>query len=84
MGLPFISKSANVGHWIRLIPALAGGEAAKSIGGACGSLAQDDGIVGHEHVEAVPGFDAEIAPGLARNDDLVLGTDLHAKHRVRY
>ena len=84
MGLPFISKSADVGYRVRLIPALAGGEAAESIRGAGRSLAEDDRIVGHEHVEAVPGFDAEIAPGLARNDDLVLGTDLHAKHRVRY
>jgi hypothetical protein len=78
MGLPFISKSADEGHRVRVIPALAGGKAAQSVRRARGSLAQDDRIAGHEDVKSVARLDVELAARLARHDDLVLGADLDA------
>jgi hypothetical protein len=76
--LRLLAQSADIGHRVGLIPALAGRQAAESIRGAGRSLAEDDRVVRHEHVEAIPGLDPEIAPRLARHDDLVLSADLDA------
>jgi len=78
MGLPLISKSTDIGHRVRVVPALAGGEAAQSIRRSGWSLSQDDRIARHDDVEAIARLDTKIAPRLARNDDLVLGADLDA------
>ena len=78
MFLPLIAHPADVGNWVRVVPALAGREASQSIRRTGWSLAQDDRVVRHQHIESVSGFYAEIAPCLARNDDLVLGADLDA------
>jgi hypothetical protein len=81
-GLRLLAQSADIGHGVRVIPTLAGGKTAEPIRGADRSLAEDDGVVRHEHVEAIPGLDPEIAARLTRHDDLVLGADLHAKHEA--
>jgi hypothetical protein len=69
---------ADVGHRIRVVPALAGGQAAQSIRRTGWSLSQDDRIAGQEDVEAIARLDAEFAARLAWYDDLMLGADLDA------
>jgi hypothetical protein len=76
--LRLVTQAADEGHRIRVVPASPGGESAQAIGRAPWSLAEDDRIIDHFDVQPVAGFDAEIAPRLARDDDLVLGADLYA------
>jgi hypothetical protein len=78
MLLPFISHAAHVADWIRFVPAASFGQAPQPIRRPSRPLAQDDHPVGDPHIESIAGFDPEIAAGLARDDDLVLGADLHA------
>jgi hypothetical protein len=78
MFLPLISKSSYVRDRVRVVPALAGGKAAQSIGWARWPLAQDDRIAGHEDVEAIARLDAQFAAGVAGHDDLMLSGNLDA------
>ena len=78
MFLPFIAHPAYVGHRVRVVPALAGREAAQSIRRAGWTLAQDDRIVAHQDIEPVARLDVEFAARRARHDDLVLGAYLDA------
>jgi hypothetical protein len=74
--LRFVTQPADEGHGIGVVPDLSRGEAAQAIGWAARALAQNDRVIDDFDVEAVSGFDPEIAPRPARHDDLVLGADL--------
>jgi hypothetical protein len=78
MLLPFIPHPADVGDRVGFVPTLAGGQATQPIRRAGGSLAQNDGITGYEDIEAITRLDAQFAPSLAWDDDLMLCTDLDA------
>jgi hypothetical protein len=73
-----VPKPPDEGHRIRSVPTTPGGEAPQPIGRPTRSLSQHDAVLGDLDIEAVTGLDPEIVARLARNDDLMLGADLHA------
>ena len=76
--LPLISKSAHVGHRVRVVPAFASPDPSQAIRGPGGSLAQHDRIVDERDVQPIAGRDPKASSCLAWDHDLMLGADLHA------
>jgi hypothetical protein len=78
--LCFIAQSAHEGDGIRVVPPSTGCQPSQPVRWPGRSLAQDDHAVSHAYVEPVARLDPEFTARFARHDDLVLGTDLDAKH----
>jgi hypothetical protein len=75
--LPLVAKIANERHRVRLVPAATFRGPAQAIGCPDRSLPHHDGVFRDSHVESIAGLDPETSAHLTRNDDLVLGADLH-------
>lgn len=76
--LPLVSKSAHVGHRVRVVPALARREAAQPIRRSGRALSKHDRVIDERDVQPIARGDAEPSACLAWHDDLVLGADLDA------
>jgi hypothetical protein len=76
--LELVTHAAQIGIRVGRVPALSRAETAQPIGRFRRSLAENEPVVLHPDVEPVASLDAKAAACLARDRDLVLGTDLCA------
>jgi hypothetical protein len=77
-GLGLLTQVADERHRVGRIPVAARRQAPQTVGRTLGPSTEDDRIRGDFDIESIAGRDVERTARFARDDDLVLCTDLDA------